>query len=167
MTRIGIMAVLLAVIGVLLFGWGYRRGIASVEVRDSVSVQLRPLPSVTVTVREPWPVAVREPADTVWVTLPADTAAIVADYLRMREYHLDFSSDTTGRYTVDAVVGQNRLLEITPTIEPLIREVTHTRTQVVTHSPRFAVTAGVGVAYTPRGLQPTAGVQVGVVLWSR
>ena len=64
MTRIGIMALLLAVIGVLLFGWGYRRGIASVEVRDSVSVQLRPLPSVTVTVREPWPVAVREPADT-------------------------------------------------------------------------------------------------------
>ena len=41
-----------------------------------------------------------------------------------------------------------------------------TITQTVTKRNRFAVTAGVGVGYTPQGLQPTVGVQVGVVLWS-
>lgn len=42
---------------------------------------------------------------------------------------------------------------------------THTITRTQTKRPRFALTAGVGAAYTPRGLQPTVGVQVGVVLW--
>lgn len=41
-----------------------------------------------------------------------------------------------------------------------------TITQTTTKRNRFAVTAGVGVGYTPQGLQPTVGVQVGVVLWS-
>lgn len=48
-------------------------------------------------------------------------------------------------------------------IEVYNRTQTITRTQ--TKRPRFALTAGVGAAYTPRGLQPTAGVQLGVVLW--
>ena len=45
---------------------------------------------------------------------------------------------------------------------------TYSRTQTITRTRRnrFAVTAGVGAAYTPRGFQPTVGVQVGVVLWS-
>ena len=110
------------VAGALLFGWGYRRGAASVTVRDSVSVRLKPMPPVTVTIREPWPVAVHEPADTVWQTIPADTGAIIADYLRTRDYHFDFSSDSTGRFIVDASVSRNRLMGITPTIVPIIRE---------------------------------------------
>ena len=48
-------------------------------------------------------------------------------------------------------------------IEVYNRTQTITRTQTKRH--RFALTAGVGAAYTPRGLQPTVGVQVGVVLW--
>ncbi len=42
---------------------------------------------------------------------------------------------------------------------------TNTITRTKTKRNRFAVTAGVGAAYTPRGFQPTIGVQVGVVLW--
>ncbi len=42
---------------------------------------------------------------------------------------------------------------------------TKTVTQTVTRRSRFAITAGVGAAYTPRGLQPAVGVQLGVVLW--
>ena len=44
---------------------------------------------------------------------------------------------------------------------------TYSCTQTITRTRRnrFAVTAGVGAAYTPRGIQPTVGVQVGVVLW--
>lgn len=47
-------------------------------------------------------------------------------------------------------------------IEVYSRTTTITRTR----QHRFALTAGVGAAYTPRGFQPTVGVQVGVVLWS-
>lgn len=48
----------------------------------------------------------------------------------------------------------------------------YTRTRFVEGSKQrrhrwFAVTAGVGVAYTPRGFAPVVGVQAGVVLWSR
>ena len=42
---------------------------------------------------------------------------------------------------------------------------TNTITRTETRRHRFAVTAGVGAAYTPQGFQPTVGVQVGVVLW--
>ena len=44
---------------------------------------------------------------------------------------------------------------------------TYSSTQTITRTRRnrFAVTAGIGAAYTPRGIQPTVGVQVGVVLW--
>lgn len=42
---------------------------------------------------------------------------------------------------------------------------TRTIRETVTKRNRFAVTAGAGVAYTPDGLQPTIGVQVGVILW--
>lgn len=42
---------------------------------------------------------------------------------------------------------------------------TRTLTNTVTKRSRFAVTAGAGVAWTPEGIRPTVGVQVGVVLW--
>ena len=46
---------------------------------------------------------------------------------------------------------------------------TYNRTVVntVTKRSRFAVTAGIGIAYTPQGLQPTIGIQAGIVLWQR
>ncbi len=43
---------------------------------------------------------------------------------------------------------------------------THTITRTLTKRDRFAVTAGVGAAYTEHGIRPVAGVQVGVILWS-
>lgn len=42
---------------------------------------------------------------------------------------------------------------------------TQTITRTETKRNRFAITAGVGAAYTPAGFQPSVGVQVGVVLW--
>lgn len=63
--------------------------------------------------------------DTVKITerIPADTAGIVADYLKRREYELDFSTDSTGIYKVQAVVYCNRLESASATIAPLQREV--------------------------------------------
>lgn len=43
---------------------------------------------------------------------------------------------------------------------------TRTITNTVTKRSRFAVTAGAGVAWTPKGIRPTVGVQIGVILWS-
>lgn len=40
-----------------------------------------------------------------------------------------------------------------------------TITQTIRKRHRFAVTAGVGAAYTPKGFQPVIGIQAGVVLW--
>ena len=64
--------------------------------------------------------------DTVRVVeqLPTDTAGIVADYLQRRQYDLDFSTDTTGVYKVQAVIECNRLKSASATIIPLQREQT-------------------------------------------
>ena len=43
---------------------------------------------------------------------------------------------------------------------------THTITRTLTQRNRFAVTAGIGAAYTEHGIRPVAGIQVGVILWS-
>lgn len=141
MKRAVVYIIVAILAGAALFFWGYRRGVSSVDVRDSVSVQLRPLPPIKVTVREPWPVVIREPADTVWKTLPADTAEIIADYLRERDYRLDFSTDTTGVFLVNATVGRNRLLTAEATIEPLLREVSTVRTvyKTVAQEPKWSV----------------------------
>ncbi|WP_418981684.1 hypothetical protein [Alistipes sp.] len=147
-----ILSLLAAVVaGGALFGWGYRRGAASVEVRDSVVVRWLSGPVVHDTIREPSAVLVREPADTVWRTLPADTAAILADYLRERDYRLDFSTDSTGRFLVDATVGRNRLLSAAATVEPLLREVTtrHTVIRTVVQPPRWEIGPAVGAWTDP------------------
>lgn len=135
--------------GAALFGWGYRRGASSVVVRDSVTVRLKPLPPLTVTVRDPWPVAVHEPPDTVRIPTPADTSAIIADYLRTRDYHFDFSTDSTGTFLVDASVGRNRMLAISPTIRPLMKEVERVSVVMrdVQRFPRWELEAAAGAQY--------------------
>lgn len=42
-----------------------------------------------------------------------------------------------------------------------------TTTKTVTKRNRFAITAGVGAALTPKGIQPTIGIQAGIILWSK
>lgn len=149
MKRLILYFLLVLAAAALLFGWGYRRGAASVVVRDSVTVRLKPLPPLIVTVHDPQPVAVHEPPVTVLIHTPADTAAIVADYLRTRDYHFDFSSDSTGIFLVDASVGRNRLLVISPTIRPLMKEVERLRTEVreVQRFPRWELAATAGAHY--------------------
>lgn len=64
------------------------------------------------------------------VRIPADTAGIVADYFKRRIYDLDFSTDTTGLYKVQAVIVCNRLESASATIVPLQREVENTVVKV-------------------------------------
>ena len=76
------------------------------------------------------------------VRIPADTAGIVADYFKRRQYDLDFSTDTTGVYKVQAVIVCNRLESASATIVPLQREVENTVVKVR----KFRPFAEVGVA---------------------
>lgn len=64
------------------------------------------------------------------IPIPADTASIIADYIKQREYDLDFSTDTTGTFKVRAVVSHNRLASASATIAPLQREVENTVVKV-------------------------------------
>jgi hypothetical protein len=88
--------------------------------------------------------------EVVEVTLPADTASIIADYLKRRAYYLDFSNDTIGIFKVDAVVEANRLTSATATIQPLQREVERTVVKVRKFRPfvsgGFAIGDNVGAS---------------------
>lgn len=70
--------------------------------------------------------------DTTYIikNIPADTAGIINDYLQRRIYDLDFSTDTTGIYKLQAIVECNRLKSASATIIPLQREVENTVVKV-------------------------------------
>lgn len=141
-----ILVLTAAITGALLFGWGYRRGAASVEMRDSTVTRWVPWPvPVYDTIREPYPVAVREPADTVWKYMSVDTAAIIADYLLERDYRLDFSADSTGTFLVDATVGENRLLRASAVVKPVFREITVTKLHTEVRPPRWEMGLALGI----------------------
>lgn len=78
------------------------------------------------------------------VRIPADTAGIVADYIKRREYDLDFSTDTTGIYKLQAVICCNRLESASATIVPLQREVENTVVKVRKFRP--FVSGGVAIS---------------------
>ena len=77
------------------------------------------------------------------IPIPADTASIIADYIKQREYDLDFSTDTTGTFKVRAVVSHNRLASASATIAPLQREVENTVVKV--HKFQPFVSGGVAI----------------------
>lgn len=90
------------------------------------------------------------------VCIPADTADIIADYFKKRQYELDFSTDSTGIYKVQAVICCNRLASASATIQPLQRE------RIVEVQPRkFRAYIGGGVGI---GNSISATVEVGAML---
>lgn len=91
------------------------------------------------------------------VRIPADTAGIVADYIKRREYELYFSTDSTGIYKVQAVIHCNRLASASATIAPLQREVVNS--VVVVRKFRPYIGGGVGI-----GAQFSASLEVGALL---
>lgn len=91
------------------------------------------------------------------VRIPADTAGIVADYIKRREYELDFSTDSTGTYKMQAVVCCNRLESASATIAPLQREVLTTTREVRAFRPYI----GGGIAI---GAKAGASLEVGALL---
>lgn len=95
--------------------------------------------------------------DTTFVQVPADTTAILKDYFKRRIYDLDFSTDTTGVYKLQAVVECNRLKSASATIIPLQREVENTVVKVC----KFRPYIGGGIAI---GANAGASLEVGALL---
>lgn len=91
------------------------------------------------------------------VRIPADTAGIIADYFKERDYDIDFSTDSTGTFKVQAVVYCNRLESASATITPLQREIVTTIKEVR----KFRPYIGGGVAL---GAKAGASLEVGALL---
>lgn len=93
----------------------------------------------------------------------SDIPACSADSIAMRvDIESRIYEDSMYRAQVSGIAIGN----IRPTLDWVeVYGKTKYTTQTITKRNRFAVSAGVGVAYTPQGFQPTVGVQVGVVLW--
>lgn len=153
------------VAGAMLFGLGYRRGASSVEIQTKVRVDTvfyeRPK-SVNFSehlVRVNVPKLLFAPADTVVRVVEAVNGA---DSVQMEipVRTLEYRDSTYYARVVGPVIG-----DLAPRLD-WIETYDRTIARTVTKHSRFAVTAGVGVGYTPQGLQPTIGVQAGVVLWN-
>ena len=151
------------VAGALIFGWGYRRGAASAEIRSEVRID-------TVFYERPQPVNFSDRLVRVNVPkllfAPADTVVRVVEaangtdsvQIEIPVRTLEYRDSTYYARVVGPVIG-----DLAPRLD-WIETYNRTITRTLTKRNRFAVTAGVGVGYTPQGLQPTIGVQAGVVL---
>lgn len=153
------------VAGALIFGWGYRRGAASVGIRSEVRID-------TVFYERPQPVSFSDRLVRVNVPrllfAPADTVVRIVEAVNSTDSvqmeipvrTLEYRDSTYYARVSGPIIGN-----LAPRLD-WIETYNRTITRTVTKRRRFAVTAGVGVGYTPQGFQPTIGVQAGVVLWS-
>lgn len=157
MKRISIIAI------VVLFFAGWWLGRRSVGIRTEIRVDTvfyeRPKPfhvsDQTVSVNVPkWLFA----RDTVYETVIVSETDSVQVEVPVRT--LEYCDSTYYARVVGPVVGS-----LAPRLD-WIETYNRTITQTVTKRNRFAVTVGAGVGYTSQGLQPTIGVQAGIVLWS-
>lgn len=155
--------ILTALVVGILCGWliGARQ---EVQVLEEVRYVERPSTRIEFEMPKPMKVArIELPKiqyhDTITITerIPADTAGIVADYLKKRDYELDFSTDSTGIFKVQAVVYCNRLESASATITPLQREVENTIVKVRKFRPYIGFDAFVGQGI---GASMTAGALI-------
>jgi hypothetical protein len=158
-----LLSVLVA--GAMLFGLGYRRGVSSVEIQTQMRID-------TVFYERPQPVSFSDRLVRVNIPkllfAPADTVVRIVEAVNSTDSvqmeipvrTLEYRDSTYYARVSGPVIGT-----LSPRLD-WIETYNRTITRTVTKRSRFAVTAGVGVGYTPQGFQPTIGVQAGVVLWS-
>lgn len=159
---------ILPLLAILLlgFGAGWWLGSRKTEevVREEVRYVQRPMTEISIELPTPTKVEiVKFPriqyTDTITIAerIPTDTAGIINDYLQRRTYDLDFSTDTTGIFKVQAVVEANRLASASAHIIPLQREVEKTVVKVRPFRPYI----GGGIAISK---SIGASVEVGALL---
>ncbi len=62
-------------------------------------------------------------------TIYVDTAKYIDDYFKVKDYRLDFSNDTLGKFVVETKVHQNSLMYAEAQIEPIIKTIITTKTE--------------------------------------
>lgn len=145
-------------------GWFAHRpaAIETVQTRVDTVYYAKPTPVAVSTERRAVSVSrlLFVPADTVTIVQTvavADTSESVT--LDVAVEHCEYRDSTYRAVISGAVVG-----DIRPTLD-FIETYNRTTTVAVERPKRFAVTAGVGAVYTPKGFQPYVGIGVGVVIW--
>lgn len=145
------------------FALGYWLGTRSVEVVESLRIDTvfyekpRPINTSREVVSVTIPKLLFAPTDTLTQTVVVSVGDSV--HLQLAIEHREYRDSTYHARISGPAVG-----DYGPTLD-WIETYDRTRTLTVTKRHRFAVTAGVGGAYTPRGFQPYVGVGVGVILW--
>lgn len=166
-----ILSLVVALVLGVLFGWLIWR--TTIEERETI--RYVELPASTINIEAPMPVK-SEPIgipiphyDTIKVReevrIIPDTLAIISDYLQRREYNLDFSTDTTGTFKVNAIVEANHLASATATVAPLQKVVE----RVIKEQPRkFCPFIGSGISIgMPGGHSIGVSVEAGALIKSK
>lgn len=150
------------------FFLGYRFGRQSVEVTTTETIRIdtvfypkpepiRALPPTFASVKVPRLLFAR---DTVFRTV------VVPDGADSVELTVPIEHKQYGDSTYRAQISGPRIGTLGPSLDWIeTYNRTTTRQQTITKRSRFAVTAGVGVGYTPQGFQPYIGVGAGVIIW--
>ena len=161
--------IILLLLLVALFLLGYRFGRRSAKTITTETTRID-----TVFYPKPEPVRVLPPTfASVKVPrllfAPRDTVPqiVIADGPDSIEIPVTVERKEYGDSTYRAQVSGPRIGTLGPSLDWIeTYDRTTTRQQTVTRRSRLALTAGVGVGYTPQGgFQPTVGIQAGVVLW--
>ena len=92
----------------------------TVETKEVVKKVLSPY-IVRDTIYSPLPALTFYKVDTCYITQKVDTAEILFDYFLNRQYKLDFSNDSIGKFIVDAEVNQNKLVSANSFIQPITK----------------------------------------------
>lgn len=152
----------------VFFFLGYRFGRQSVEVTIKETIRID-----TVLYPKPEPARILSPSfasvkvprllfarDTIYETV------VVPDGGDSVELTMPIEHKQYGDSTYRAQVSGPRVGALGPSLDWIeTYNRTTTRQQTITKRSRFAVTAGVGVGYTPQGFQPYVGLGAGVILW--
>ena len=172
---------LLIAVGIICFIWGKHRTepretiryvqgetvSGSIEVPPPYRVEIPNVEDIVLPMRADtvWKTNTIPKVDTVWldriktITQVVDTARIIADFVAINHYAMQvFDIDTVGTLNIRQSIQYNRLRTFEYDFTPMIREITFTR------QPRWAVTAGVGVGYSPAGFTPHVGITFGRTL---
>lgn len=159
--RIGVIVLLLiSLLG--SFYLGVKHGRSNVEVIHSIDTVYyeKPQPfkvaAKSINVRVPILLFAERVRDSVVYEIVSDSVTLAINY-ETKQY-----SDST--YKVQ--ISGPQIGSYSPQLD-WVEVYNTTTTQTVTKRNRFAITAGVGAALTPKGIQPTIGIQAGIILWSK
>lgn len=154
---ISLYSIILCAIAFVI-GYFIGKGYAdTIEVeKEVIKYKTEYLPPIHDTIIQPVPYLVQN-TDTVELiiekVLEVDTAAILADYYRVRNYDLDFSSDSAGIFKVNLDVTKNSLAKASSEIRPIRSTVETIRTISKVKTLQFYTMLGSSVDFKTNKVQ--------------